>query len=297
MFAYTDTKDSPWYVVEADDKRTARLNLISHLLEQIPYERVDHEQIELPPRAGARLRAPADRHPDLRARALPGRVAARRSALGVLALAVRAPRPAAGPALSFFQLLLGPANPALPGLVLLGILDPADELVAGQGRDVLPGIEGRAVGDQRLAKVRGQLVHDAGGDSLATHRAMVCLDKVGGLERMNPGEVGRRPEETGRTGRLMGRVTKCVVVAACLVAAALPADAGAQSTGPEVQGEFIATLALASVGQYPYCLGGGDIYGPTPGWSDPESDGSYFEPAGTKPAPTCRQSTVSTAPD
>ena len=73
----------------------------------------------------------------------------------------------------------------------------------------------------------------------------------------------------------MGRVTKCAVVAACLVAAALPADAGAQSTGPAIQGEFIATLALASVGQYPYCLGGGDIYGPTPGWSDPESDGSY----------------------
>jgi polyphosphate kinase len=45
MFAYTDTKDSPWFVVEADDKRTARLNLISHLLEQIPYERGDHEQV------------------------------------------------------------------------------------------------------------------------------------------------------------------------------------------------------------------------------------------------------------
>ena len=29
------------------------------------------------------------------------------------------------------------------------------------------------------------------------------------------------------------------------------------------------------MGQYPYCLGGGDIYGPTPGWGDPESDGSY----------------------
>ncbi len=50
MFAYTDKKDSPWYVVEADDKRTARLNLISHLLEQIPYKRVDHEDIEFPPR-------------------------------------------------------------------------------------------------------------------------------------------------------------------------------------------------------------------------------------------------------
>jgi polyphosphate kinase len=61
MFAYTDTKDSPWFVVEADDKRTARLNLISHLLEQIPYERVDHERIEFPPRQErAYVRPPAD---------------------------------------------------------------------------------------------------------------------------------------------------------------------------------------------------------------------------------------------
>jgi polyphosphate kinase 2 len=50
MFAQTDTEDSPWFVVEADDKRTARLNLIAHLLEQIPYERVDQSQIEFPPR-------------------------------------------------------------------------------------------------------------------------------------------------------------------------------------------------------------------------------------------------------
>jgi polyphosphate kinase 2 len=50
MFAHTDTEDSPWFVVEADDKRTARLNLISHLLEKIPYEPVPAEKIELPPR-------------------------------------------------------------------------------------------------------------------------------------------------------------------------------------------------------------------------------------------------------
>ncbi len=50
MFAYTDTKESPWFVVEADDKRTARLNLISHLLERIPYEPVSEETVELPPR-------------------------------------------------------------------------------------------------------------------------------------------------------------------------------------------------------------------------------------------------------
>jgi polyphosphate kinase 2 len=50
MFAYTDTKESPWYVVEADSKREARLNLISHLLDQIPYDDVRQEKIKLPPR-------------------------------------------------------------------------------------------------------------------------------------------------------------------------------------------------------------------------------------------------------
>ena len=70
MFAYTDTKDSPWFVVEADDKRTARLNLIAHLLDRFPYERVDREKIELPAAPGPRLRPPAGRHPDLCAGAL-----------------------------------------------------------------------------------------------------------------------------------------------------------------------------------------------------------------------------------
>jgi polyphosphate kinase 2 len=50
MFAYTDTHESPWYVVEADDKRTMRLNLISHLLSLIPYEEVPRDKIKLPPR-------------------------------------------------------------------------------------------------------------------------------------------------------------------------------------------------------------------------------------------------------
>jgi len=61
MFAFTDTKDSPWFVVEADDKRTARLNLIAHLLDRIPYERVDHEKVKFPPRQDrAYVRPPAD---------------------------------------------------------------------------------------------------------------------------------------------------------------------------------------------------------------------------------------------
>jgi polyphosphate kinase 2 len=50
MFVHTDVRESPWFVVEADDKRTARLNLISHLLEQVPYEPVPAEKLELPPR-------------------------------------------------------------------------------------------------------------------------------------------------------------------------------------------------------------------------------------------------------
>jgi hypothetical protein len=50
MFAYTDTRESPWYVVEADDKRTLRLNLITHLLSLIPYEIVHQKKLELPPR-------------------------------------------------------------------------------------------------------------------------------------------------------------------------------------------------------------------------------------------------------
>lgn len=50
MFFYTDTKHSPWYVVEADDKKKARLNCIHHLLTQIPYESLDREDLELPER-------------------------------------------------------------------------------------------------------------------------------------------------------------------------------------------------------------------------------------------------------
>ena len=48
MFTYTDTKISPWYVVNADDKRRARLNCIHHLLSQIPYEEIRHKKIDLP---------------------------------------------------------------------------------------------------------------------------------------------------------------------------------------------------------------------------------------------------------
>ena len=48
MFAATDTDESPWFVVNADVKRHARLNCISHLLNQIPYEDLTPEPIEFP---------------------------------------------------------------------------------------------------------------------------------------------------------------------------------------------------------------------------------------------------------
>jgi polyphosphate kinase len=50
MFRHTDIRQAPWFVVNADDKRRARLNLINHLLSLIPYEDLTPEQIQLPPR-------------------------------------------------------------------------------------------------------------------------------------------------------------------------------------------------------------------------------------------------------
>jgi len=50
MIEYTSTPDSPWWEVDADVKRRARLNCITHLLGQVPYEPVQHDALELPPR-------------------------------------------------------------------------------------------------------------------------------------------------------------------------------------------------------------------------------------------------------
>ena len=50
LFAHTDIKQAPWYVVNADSKKAARLNCISHLLSLIPYEPVPWEEVELPER-------------------------------------------------------------------------------------------------------------------------------------------------------------------------------------------------------------------------------------------------------
>jgi polyphosphate kinase 2 len=60
MFVHTDSKQAPWYVVEADDKRRARLNCIRHLLGMIPYRDLTPEQLQLPKRqkAGGYVRPP-----------------------------------------------------------------------------------------------------------------------------------------------------------------------------------------------------------------------------------------------
>jgi polyphosphate kinase len=58
MFALTDTKECPWFVVDADDKRTARLNLIAHLLSLVPYQHVPRKQIKLPPRQKRKYERP-----------------------------------------------------------------------------------------------------------------------------------------------------------------------------------------------------------------------------------------------
>ena len=50
MFAATDIEEAPWWTIESDDKRASRLNTISHLLSQIPYERLDVESVKIPDR-------------------------------------------------------------------------------------------------------------------------------------------------------------------------------------------------------------------------------------------------------
>ena len=51
MLAKTDTKISPWYFVRSDDKRTARLNTIEHILSLLPYKKVSRKKIKLPNRS------------------------------------------------------------------------------------------------------------------------------------------------------------------------------------------------------------------------------------------------------
>jgi polyphosphate kinase 2 len=51
MLKATDSKHAPWYILRSDDKKRARLNCITHLLERIPHKKVPREKIELPKRS------------------------------------------------------------------------------------------------------------------------------------------------------------------------------------------------------------------------------------------------------
>ena len=51
MLKKTDTRDAPWYIVRSDDKRSARLNTIAHILSQIPYKKLPADKVKLPGRS------------------------------------------------------------------------------------------------------------------------------------------------------------------------------------------------------------------------------------------------------
>ena len=53
MFAATDTAWAPWYIARTDNKRRGRLNIISHLLSQVPYEPLTPRDVTLPQRQAA----------------------------------------------------------------------------------------------------------------------------------------------------------------------------------------------------------------------------------------------------
>jgi polyphosphate kinase 2 len=69
MLAATDTKHAPWHIVRSDDKKRARLNIVAHLLRQIPYKRVPRPNIELVGRS--RKRAYNDEAPMRKRRWIP----------------------------------------------------------------------------------------------------------------------------------------------------------------------------------------------------------------------------------
>jgi len=81
MFEFADTPDSPWHVVDADDKYSARLNTIRHVLDSLPYKDLTPEPIELPARqkAGKYARPPIDSQRWV-PRVYPGSLASKREA-------------------------------------------------------------------------------------------------------------------------------------------------------------------------------------------------------------------------
>ena len=96
-----------------------------------------------------------------------------RADLPASALPMCAAGPAARTSLTFLQLLRSPADATFAGRLLLGVLDPADEFVARQRRDVLPSNKRSRVADQRVAQVSWKFVHHPTGQSGAAHNGSV----------------------------------------------------------------------------------------------------------------------------
>jgi polyphosphate kinase 2 len=65
MLDATDTKHAPWYILPSDDKKRARLNCIKHILDQIPYKKVEREKVKLPKRS---MKGAYDDHAPLKKR-------------------------------------------------------------------------------------------------------------------------------------------------------------------------------------------------------------------------------------
>ena len=67
MFRTTDTAWAPWYVANTDDKKSGRLNIITHLLGSVPYKPLPHRDVSLP----KRQKPDGYREPDLAVRHIP----------------------------------------------------------------------------------------------------------------------------------------------------------------------------------------------------------------------------------
>ena len=128
-------------------------------------------------------------------------------------LAVRAPGPTARPTLAFLQLFLGAANATFPSLLLLGVLNPADELVAGQRRDVHPRLERGGVGDQHDPQIRRELVDHSTGQSLCRHGVRVAAG-TGRLLSARPGVVQK--VDADQAGFICSKCLAATCSALCL---------------------------------------------------------------------------------
>ncbi len=158
------------------------------------------------------------------------------------ALSVLATRPAAGSPHALGQFLLCPPDAALPGRRLLRVFDPADELIAGERRDVGPG--GQHVGGsaQRIPQIGGKPVH--------LHDALWHLGDAHAGTLASRGQG--RPATPLVTGYSCGQF-----VPAGTLASATPVDNSRRETRAEQRRHPRVRRAVATVGSHESGTGGG----------------------------------------